>query len=1777
MLWFLTLVFAPFAHPNVRLAYLTAGEYQLLKVPPRAYTAEDYAGFVELSQRLTGERPLVLTNMRTPAEMGTLARDLEQIAVNPLSDVLVLYINAYATARDGTPQLVCRDFDPANPNAGVYGIGEVIRQVRSARAKTKIVLLDTSPLVTETSLPPAADDFPQLLRSTIEQETFDTDLWVLSAHGMFETSHVSPALRRSVFGFFAARGLRGAADANADRQVDLGELHRYVSANVAAWVGEATDAQATQTPVVIWGGGALPTSPAWPMLVPVTRSAETFAADDLRDVIDQAQAEARLSGYDPPDPDAETSTQPDMLQQRTAARLSTAAAMVDPAPIAPAATTPLLTTTPEGSNQPAASNGTNAEAQPATTTPANDKTPVAGTGEASPTPQGDTAATAAADGQPSGDQPTAGGGDGGSGAGNLLQQAKDAAKSVLGGDDAEAQRKLAQRTAQQLMAGWEFRDRWFLPQPDKTRPVDYAPHLWREFEAGLLGQELLFRAGSISKAEQIDSEVKKTLTALRIRLDEPPPPRPPAKHDLADRLWEARPQLDGVYTPRSAALANLLARYSAWTPPARWQENVGRLEYFAESGTRPEFLEWMNTLAPEYANFYEFQLAQQIATVHDAPFAVAQLALSTRCAAERLAAASLWGTPWIRDLVDQGDLYRIAGERALLDGIGSTRDQRAARHLRAAQSFYRDAADRLQVLEETRLQVHDLLHRLPTYLTWQRSGTPYGPPVAELKQLCQLLEETTALLETPSPENFATLRHLRDRLSALENRIETAWQMASVEDLTRLPAAAGDAWRMQGLLGVSLPASRPRQALLANLVKIDARTMRDFGIEPNPSLTPRPRLASADEAAQLATTAELLVCQARLSTVHSTEQDAPAYQTVARSADALRHIADSWAGGEASAEDDPWEAQYFRAADTFQKDWDEFQRQLPAEIAQLTQANANLREEDTRAVRKTSLRAAERCLRLVNARYARDVVLPLPSSPLQLGELFDLLVWQRERYQRQRDDAPTAEAAWLADAAGLYAQQALSVRDQPAVIVKGLPQLEVEGPTGLRLTQTPQGSVELRLTWAGPPQTPFCVAVDYDPELMEVSGPPGVPLYGEPAQWQEGATPAANGIGYPYRPDMHNLPPTLKLSPGAPADFKLTIKSNGVAPRDGRVIVKLIGGGLHQRFVLPVSLPVVERVALEVAGITGSWSPTDEGVSLHPFPNRNTTYRLSLRNRADAAATVQAELFALPQPKGLISRGITIPRGALPAEDANRLLEQLLPLVPLTALPELTLTAGQTLPLPFPLAPGGEEGGGDAAGPPPVLATLPHGLLLVVTNLQTGQKSLTRVAIEPQRPRRYVRPRVSYDLDKQRLNVVVRPENPELLPDGPITVRWDLNGTLPPDTEALLEDVIEAPKYEARLFAVVPSTDRVLPIALSVDDFPRAFLYQVRCDRHVAAVPEDMDRLAVRILSPQGGLAHEAPLGTLPVSLEVDAPVGSFNTDRDRLTVGFDVDLDREIADEGLVLRLDSDRQTRIDLMQMTPTGDITLAAEVGDFEIDVPVPQLQNAKVAVLARLDAAGRTAYSSSRDVLLDGALPQVDRIALGSGVAVLGEPLEVLIDAHDDLTRVASLEVGIDGERKGEFNNPPPVPAKRQESGRWLAKVPVDGIAPGIYNLLARATDDVGHVGPFTSVKVQVITAEQKAAMKAALTNLVRGRITYDGTPVEGVQVTLTAAPEQDPPPPVPEPVTTDEYGIFIFPKVSMGMFELSAEGVYRNKKRRANETITVPEPPVQLRPLALKLK
>ena len=259
--WLGWLVAEPFLHPRTHLV-LVAGDVVSIDPSPAAvpadYVVEDFRELLALRDVLdrgltNTSGPLVLGVLANPDEMSHLADRLNDLA-SGRRDVLLIYVSAHGIVQDGDAWLLAPGADPRSPQGGRYRLANLLAQLHECQAPAKVLILDAGRIDCDPPRGLLENDFPERL---VEQVAAlgDSSLWVLASHSAGERSHLSPALRRSVFGYFVGAGLQGAADADRNRSIDFGELSRFVSAGVAGWVKQTTGGQSRQTPFVAWGGG----------------------------------------------------------------------------------------------------------------------------------------------------------------------------------------------------------------------------------------------------------------------------------------------------------------------------------------------------------------------------------------------------------------------------------------------------------------------------------------------------------------------------------------------------------------------------------------------------------------------------------------------------------------------------------------------------------------------------------------------------------------------------------------------------------------------------------------------------------------------------------------------------------------------------------------------------------------------------------------------------------------------------------------------------------------------------------------------------------------------------------------------------------------------------------------------------------------------------------------------------------------------------------------------------------------------------------------------------------------------------------------------------------------------------------------------------------------------------------------------------------------------------------------------------------------------------------
>jgi hypothetical protein len=266
---FLYLLLQPFMHPRVHLLF-AAAPYVDAELRAAAAPEEDLAllRLPHLELLVTDDQADGLGVLASVGSLDEQFDRLEQSEIKP-RDVLLVWLRAQPVTIEGQVHLLCGDFDPADERSGRYPLARVVDRVRRIPARWKVIFLDGGRTMHAPRLGIFAECTPQQIRSLV-QETDDPSLWMLASHSELQGAQDLPESRRSALATYVAEGLRGQADRNRDRLVDLGELADYVRSQLAA--DDATRIGAVwrrQDPQVLWGGGPVTPTTIYPLVAPV--------------------------------------------------------------------------------------------------------------------------------------------------------------------------------------------------------------------------------------------------------------------------------------------------------------------------------------------------------------------------------------------------------------------------------------------------------------------------------------------------------------------------------------------------------------------------------------------------------------------------------------------------------------------------------------------------------------------------------------------------------------------------------------------------------------------------------------------------------------------------------------------------------------------------------------------------------------------------------------------------------------------------------------------------------------------------------------------------------------------------------------------------------------------------------------------------------------------------------------------------------------------------------------------------------------------------------------------------------------------------------------------------------------------------------------------------------------------------------------------------------------------------------------------------------------------
>lgn len=739
-----------------------------------------------------------------------------------------------------------------------------------------------------------------------------------------------------------------------------------------------------------------------------------------------------------------------------------------------------------------------------------------------------------------------------------------------------------------------------------------------------------------------------------------------------------------------------------------------------------------------------------------------------------------------------------------------------------------------------------------------------------------------------------------------------------------------------------------------------------------------------------------------------------------------------------------------------------------------------------------------------------DVWLALRDAGQWLAEFYTRLP-QRIAEQAASDPALAQRLLRLVDA-----RDALRLPERAGADSWPFPELRIQPPRAAarlvvarRDATTPD--VRLSLQWqpivltvdTGHDVKSVSVRVDYDDPAAIAIRRPG----------QEDPLPPGTRSDVPLSDDgliVYELR-ALKLATGANTDHPVRLQ--------------LQAGDLQEELTLPCKLPQPNEIELRAECLLPREAATSRGllgVQLRPFPNRTTTYQLTLVNLADEPKEVEVQLLAVRRPAaarfglGRLLDALGKPYMS-PAGDVVATAKSIS--LPADGLPHaITFDAPSTPPS----TPAASEGAAaPAATTPPAPATAPptpaasvehpitDGLVCAIRNLQNPQETWVRwIELQPRLPREYLTVRSDYSADTRRIEVQAalpdvdrdgQPDLRELPADlqgspqaqivwqtrGQVTARASngvFSGAVPTDGSAL------------SLWAEIPpaATPQTVLMPLTIDGYPRALLHSLTTNRYDRGTDERARRRHVRINALSLGdrvcvtsrAAPEPPVtegqpppvyleagagaafpaakpdstGPLTVHFEVDAPLDAFGEPIDEQYDEIQLGWEGEPP-----LTFYSDRQVDMRLVQVSPDGQIALQTRVQDYTCTLATAG-KTGRFVVVAGGRIEQRELPADRVQVLLDHLPPEVLSFRPRRARVTQGEPIVLDLETKD-LSGVAGVKLALTKQPQADLSPDAATIPNTQTAtdDRTTLQLSLDtdaNTAPGTYWVQAEVTDRVG---------------------------------------------------------------------------------------------------------------------
>ncbi|MCA9213844.1 MAG: hypothetical protein KDB27_12320 [Planctomycetales bacterium] len=661
----------------------------------------------------------------------------------------------------------------------------------------------------------------------------------------------------------------------------------------------------------------------------------------------------------------------------------------------------------------------------------------------------------------------------------------------------------------------------------------------------------------------------------------------------------------------------------------------------------------------------------------------------------RLAVKAGDDRPSARDL-QNADSLRLAAEQLLIQKSSVDWERKAAEALSVAQDEYNAAishADRRQYAEHARAMATINAGRLFRWFTLVRGQASIWCP--SLSQLLDYVDNVTQLSDELASDDSETAARLVRDLARSDQRIASML----VDDAQRLLGKAGSVTEgrtllIEKLLATSLPSAGLRAQLL-NELEQNYRS-KDLPL-------PHDEFASMQDNVQqdALSLLQIQLRLARLSSLPNTE--------LRRRIDKAIKSLDSNDSSQSVAD----------ASTELKRIHYSIREQIPVLSTKLTALSSD--ECSTATLRLT------RILETIDHRDAPTFSdISLQPTHARLAEFRQLQ--QRESRFRYFRDYAFQDIAYLTAASQQFksrSNQLFPHSDDEATASV----VQIAAPDEISLAESSEQRFDVGVDTEK--DVPVWLVAEYDTSMVSVESAEDHPVY------DSGQLQLQNVDRYAA---LKTLPVTAQSKAQGSTTLPLTIRHKSTSQASTQITLTAVTPQEVIRKSLQVELPGSGTLAVVADGERGTWVEQDTHVILQPLPNRTQTYDLGIRNRGKDTETVDVSVFALPA-------AIAMPKGALAIADASSHLVNLQQNL-IASLHDLELRPAAVTKIPFPkLAPPKK---GEATE---LHQNIEHGLVVAISNRATDRVSFHRIAIAPQRPRRYVEPRVTFDARLRRLRV----------------------------------------------------------------------------------------------------------------------------------------------------------------------------------------------------------------------------------------------------------------------------------------------------------------------------------------------------------------------------------------------------------------------------------------